>query len=899
MREMFKKLKQIVFGRDIELRERLFRMILLVAQIISFLGIIESIFLMDTLDISIPLFFLFIILGAAMIATLKFRKIDFSVITVGLVLIIVVFPSMFFRSGGIESGATVWFVLELIYVFIMFSGKKLFAFVALCIIMDCLTYGVAYSHPEYITTLNSEKDIYLDVLFSVIATGIAVGAILKFQIKMFEMERSVVLSQKEELEKLSDSKNAFFAGMSHEIRTPINTIIGLNEMILRQEPADNIKEYAGNIQMASKMLLSLVNDVLDMSQMEMKKMEIVPVEYRTKEIFEELIDMVQVRIKEKKLDLYVEIDKNLPSVLFGDEKRIKQVLLNILTNAIKYTEKGSVTFSAYAEPAEGDKICLKISVADTGIGIRKEDLEYLYDTFKRIDEKKNTKIEGSGLGLSITKQLLDLMGGEIKVDSIYTKGSTFTVILEQKIVDDTPIGSIDFMEKKDISAYHYIPSFEAPEARILIVDDNPMNIMVEEELLRDTKLQIDAAQNGTDCLKKTKLKYYHVILMDYAMSEMTGAEVLKKIRKQENGLCRESKVILLTAANFSDAKHISRENGFDGFLEKPVMGQQLEKKLLEVLPEDIIEQRPADSDSKNKDMEVKRVLNNRKRKNIYITTDCVCDLPEEYLELFDIKVIYMYIETEHGRFADTKEIDSDNLSQYLSDKGSTAKAVGVSVEEYEEFFAEALTQAEHILHISIGKYAGKSYDTAVAAAKGFDHVHVIDSGHASCGQGLIVLIAAKMAMEGYHTHEICEKIEKYKGLVETHLMIHSINILAQNNNNKISKGMANMFHFLQLHPVISMKRNKSSVSGMRGGNLENTWKKFIRSHLRKNKKISPEIIIIGHIGCSTKQLELIKEEVLKCIPFKKVIIQKASFTNASGAGLLSIGFAYIKQNEKI
>lgn len=896
---MFEKIKHVIFGRDIELRKRLFRMILLVAQIISFLGIVETIFLVDTPEITIPLVLFFIILGAAMVATLKFGKIDFSAITVGLTLIIIVFPGMFFRSGGIESGATVWFVLELIYVFIMFSGKKLFAFVALCIVMDCLTYGTAYLHPEYILTLSSKKDIYLDVLFSVLATGMAVGGILKFQIKIFEMERSVVLSQKEELEKLSDLKNAFFAGMSHEIRTPINTIIGLNEMILRQETSDTIKEYAENIQMASKMLLSLVNDVLDMSQMEMKKMEIVPVEYQTKEIFEELIDMVRVRIKEKKLDLYVEIDKNLPSVLLGDEKRIKQVLLNILTNAIKYTEKGSVTFSVYAEPAEGNKTCLKISVADTGIGIRKEDLEYLYDTFKRIDEKKNTRIEGSGLGLSITKQLLDLMGGEIKVDSIYTKGSTFTVILEQEVVDDTPIGSIDFMEKKTASTYHYIPSFEAPEARILIVDDNPMNIMVEEELLRDTKMQIDSAQSGTECLKKTKLKYYHVILMDYAMAEMTGEEVLKKLRKQENGLCRESKVILLTAANFSDAKHISRENGFDGFLEKPIMGQQLEKKLLEVLPEDIIEQHFGDSDFENKNLEVKRVLNSRKRKNIYITTDCVCDLPEEYLELFDIKVMYLYIETEHGRFADTKEIDLDNLSQYMTDKGSTAKAVGAPVEEYEEFFAEALTQAEHVLYISMAKYAGKTYETAVAAAKGFDHVHVIDSGHASCGQALIVLLAAQMAMEGYHTHEICEKIEICKGRVETYLMIPSMQMLANNNHDNITKGMAAMFGLLQLHPVISMKRSKSSISGVRGGNLENAWKKFIRSHLKRNKKISPEVIIIGHIGCNAKQLELIKEEVLKCIPFKKVIIQKASFTNASISGLLSIGFAYIKKNEKI
>ena len=215
------------------------------------------------------------------------------------------------------------------------------------------------------------------------------------------------------------------------------------------------------------MLLNLVNDILDLSQIEMKKMEIIPIEYNTEDLFGNLIDMIQVRLAEKKLGFQVDIDENLPSVLYGDVKRISQVLLNLLTNAAKYTETGSVTLSARAESITDGKVCLKISVTDTGIGIRKENLQYLYDAFRRADVKRNMKIEGSGLGLSITKQLVDLMEGEITVDSIYTKGSVFTVLLSQQIIDKTPVGNITFLSRKRPDSELYEKSFEAPEARIL------------------------------------------------------------------------------------------------------------------------------------------------------------------------------------------------------------------------------------------------------------------------------------------------------------------------------------------------------------------------------------------------------------------------------------------------
>ncbi|MDE7131112.1 MAG: hypothetical protein K2O65_04840, partial [Lachnospiraceae bacterium] len=325
---MIKKLLETIYGRDYELRERIFRMIILVGCLLAMAGIIECVILMDVHVITIPLFILLAVMGIELLITFKYRKINVAAIIVGFLIILVVFPSMFFLSGGLEGGASIWFALGLFYVFLMFSGKRLVFFLILSLAADIMTYGYGYLHPESIVPMDSRLAAYLDSLFAMLAVGLAGGIILKVQMRMFHIERSVAQKQQDELEQISESKNNFFASMSHELRTPINTIAGLNEMILRESEDAAIKEYAGNIQGASKMLLNLINDILDLSQMEMKKMEIIPLEYKTVDLFGDLVDMIQVRLKEKKLEFRIDIDENLPSVLFGDIKRISQVILN-------------------------------------------------------------------------------------------------------------------------------------------------------------------------------------------------------------------------------------------------------------------------------------------------------------------------------------------------------------------------------------------------------------------------------------------------------------------------------------------------------------------------------------------------------------------------------------------
>lgn len=886
--KLYKTIYHMIYTREYELQERIFRVIILIGCSLASIGIIECIILMDINTITIPLFILLFVMIICLLATFKYRKINLVAMIVGFFIILFIFPSMFFLSGGLDGGAVIWFVLGLFYIFLMFSGKKLLFFLILSLLVDILTYGIGYYYPEMIIPMNSKAIAYLDSLFAVIIVGLAGGIILKVQMKIFYIERSISQAQQERLENISNSKNNFFASMSHEIRTPINTIIGLNEMILRESKEKETREYARNIQSASKMLLSLVNDILDLSQMEIKRMEIIPMEYKTVDLFHELIDMIQIRLKEKNLEFFVDIDESMPSVLFGDVKRINQVILNILTNAAKYTENGSVTFTAHTEElSQKEEILLKVSVQDTGIGIRKEDLDHIYDFFHRIDAKKNRKIEGSGLGLSITKQLVDMMNGKITIDSIYTKGSTFTIVLPQKVIDKTPIGSVQFVSFDNGEFSEYQQSFEAPEARILIVDDNHMNSIVESKLLAATKVQIDIAKSGEECLSMTKRKYYHVILMDYMMPEMDGLQTLKQLRKQENGLCRDCAVIVLSANSATEALQTYLQDGFDGYLEKPIQGKELEAEILKFLPEDIIEYRLEQEKLEQKTF-IQQI--SHKRKKIYITTDCVSDLPDSLIEKYDIGLMYLYIKTESGRFADTLEISSDNLTQYITETSSAAVTDVVSVVEYENFFADALSQAEQVIHISMASYVGGSYKIAVTAAQGFDHVHVIDSSQISCGQGLVVLYAARLALEGLSADIICKQVEKMKKRVETRFLMPSIHIFYQHGfTNKTNAKICELFQF---HPVLKMGQSKLNLVGVRGGKMDGAWKRFIHWHLLWKKRINTDIIFISHVGCTIEQQTLIQREILKHIPFKKIIIQRASVTTACNSGIGTFGFAY-------
>lgn len=306
---------------------------------------------------------------------------------------------------------------------------------------------------------------------------------------------------KQVAEMANEAKGRFLAHMSHEIRTPINAVLGMDEMILRESRELQVREYALDIQNAGKSLLALINDILDVSKIDSGKLEIIPVEYDVSSLIHDTVNMIYQKAVSKELEVEVYVDEKLPSRLMGDDVRIRQVLLNLLNNAVKYTEHGSVALSVTGEKKE-QKVLLHFEVKDTGVGIREEDKPKLFEEFQRIEESRHRNIEGTGLGMSITLQLLKLMGSHLEVTSTYGEGSDFFFDLEQDIIDETPVGKLSERIKQQEQQYVYETAFIAPDADILVVDDNAINRKVFRSLLKDTQMRIDEADSGEECLKK-------------------------------------------------------------------------------------------------------------------------------------------------------------------------------------------------------------------------------------------------------------------------------------------------------------------------------------------------------------------------------------------------------------
>ena len=381
------------------------------------------------------------------------------------------------------------------------------------------------------------------------------------------------------------AKSRFLAQMSHEIRTPINAVLGMNEMILRETDNKTILDYASNIQIAGKTLLSLINSILDFSKIEEGKMEIVPVEYDTTSMLNNLVTSVSERAKKKGLELIVEVDSQLPARLIGDDVRVSQVILNLLTNAVKYTEKGSVRFSVRGGERREGSIQLLVSVADTGIGIREEDIPRLFESFERLDEVRNHNIEGTGLGMSIVLGLLRRMDSRLEVQSVYGEGSTFSFVILQRIADETPIG--DYSQRLASSqAVVGTQTLLARDARVLVVDDNEMNLKVAKNLLKLFGIVPDLAFSGYEAVEYMGKNHYHLLLLDHMMPKMDGIETLKVLRR-ENLLPEDTVVVVLTANAVNGAREQYLAEGFDDYLSKPIDVGKLEEQLRRHLPPEL------------------------------------------------------------------------------------------------------------------------------------------------------------------------------------------------------------------------------------------------------------------------------------------------------------------------
>ena len=440
------------------------------------------------------------------------------------------------------------------------------------------------------------------LLFSLLFAGVLSFLIVKPYVKA----QGELLEEKVRAESASNAKSDFLANMSHEIRTPINAVLGMNEMIIRednraldvaesdpmlvQEALENINVYAGDVKKAGHNLLAIVNDILDFSKIEAGRMELAEAPYQLSSLINDINNMIMFKAQDKGLMFNVEADPSLPDELSGDEVRVRQILTNLLNNAVKYTEKGSVILKLRGKKQDENTLILTIVVWDTGIGIKPEDKEQLFNKFERLEMDRNSTVEGTGLGLAITHNLIELMGGNIEVESEYGKGSIFTVNIPQKIVSGSTLGDLQTRLKDNAPGNRpYKESFRAPDATILIVDDTRINLTVAVNLLKNTKMKIDTATSGEEAVNMASKTRYDVIFMDQRMPGMNGTEAFHKIRETENGASKDVPVICLTADAVIGAKERYLSEGFSDYLTKPIDNFALENTLMKYLPEEKVE----------------------------------------------------------------------------------------------------------------------------------------------------------------------------------------------------------------------------------------------------------------------------------------------------------------------
>ena len=455
--------------------------------------------------------------------------------------------------------------------------------------------------------------------------------------------------------------------MSHEIRTPINAILGMDEMILREYKDPSLKQYAFNIKNAATTLLSLVNDVLDFSRIEAGKISVIPEEYDLSLLVSDIVFMMRERANKKNLYLNVSVNKEMPAKLIGDEKRVKQIIINLVTNAIKYTNEGGTDLIIDYEKIDDETIYFKGTVKDTGIGMKPEDIEKVFNAFERFDEIKNRTIEGAGLGMSIVKQLLNLMEGDIDVKSTYGVGSEFSFRIKQKVESFEPIGEYEkAIEKLIAEKEDYLPSFKAPDIRILAVDDTEINLTVLQGLLKQTLVKIDTCTSGEAALEKLKDNRYEIMLIDHRMPHMDGIELLKKIRSDTSNDNSKSICIALTANVISGSKEMYLREGFNDYMEKPVIAKKLEELLLKYIPEDKLK---TDAYA---DVESAEALNSDEQ-----AVSCAEDVNWDEIERLDAEGI---INIENGiEFSGTKALFIDTLKFFRD-------SIDDKADEIEEFY---------------------------------------------------------------------------------------------------------------------------------------------------------------------------------------------------------------------
>ena len=659
-----------LFRLSLPFRVRLFNVLALVGGMISLINGIssyannqDSVILGLNLGIAVLSFVL-------LFYAYKSGRYQFCYVVTIIMIFLMMFPYLFFKSGGYKGGMVSFYIFGILFTVFMLEGKVMFFTAFMEMAVYIATIMIAYQNPQMVVWFSSEKEVVMDLLIGFCASSISVAAVMYLHFRMYNKQQEILEEARIEAQSANKAKSAFLANMSHEIRTPINVMLGMNEMILRESESEEIRQYAKSIERSGGYLISLINNILDISRIESGKMEIEEGKYELRQLLDEVMLIAEKQAEQKSLKMNLIFDKTLPAYLIGDVIHIKQILLNLINNAVKYTKEGQIDIKV-SKNAEETKLIFEVK--DTGIGIKEENLPILFDAFMRVDSKKNKKIKGTGLGLAIAKQLVEQMDGMIWVESVYGKGSSFFVQLPMKKVSDGKISNVEWKETDERKRR----SFVAPQAKILIVDDNPENLMVTRSLLKRTAVFVDTAASGEECVHKVRQNIYDLILLDYMMPQMDGIDTLRELKKDVQF---HIPVIALTADVTKGIEQTFLREGFCAYLSKPVMWSKLEDLLMKYLRDDLVFIREdLKEEQKIKDEEFKQLKGQLKENDIKIEEGLRL-LDGDFMQYRKLMEFFTEYQEEYMRqmqqLMTQKEVKVDEITRMMHTLKSNAKAIG-------------------------------------------------------------------------------------------------------------------------------------------------------------------------------------------------------------------------------